>query len=116
VFEVERTFSVNFGKGSKVAKASTFFAISKLKLVETGAYGPVYVAWLVIVVPFAVISFIVYCAPVAKLAVPVLTPTVKVTEVPLEIATDFTVAGFNKAAAFESMYAELIVTVAEPVF
>ena len=74
-----------------------------------------YVAWVVTVLPFAVISFIVYSALVAKVCPETL--MVKVTEVPLVIATEETGCGFNNCvAAFESMYAEVIVTVDEPVF
>ena len=80
-----------------------------------------YVPVLVRVLPFAVISLIVYCAVLAKLAlVAVVTVMLKVTELPLRIGIDVaSVPGLTPvymAATFESIYAELIVTVAEPVF
>ena len=64
--------------------------------------------------PFAVISFIVYDAELAKVCP--LTLITKVAEVPLVIATELTRCGFKICAVFASMYADDIDTVAEPVF
>jgi hypothetical protein len=74
----------------------------------------VYVPVLVTVLPFAVISFIVYCAVLAKVTPE--TVMLKVCEPPLRIEIDATLG--VKAAGFESIHAEpeFIVTVAEPVF
>ena len=73
-----------------------------------------YVAWVVIVFPLAVSSFMVYCAVLIKVCP--LTLKVNVAKLPLVIATDETTLGFNSCAEYESIKAEVIVTVDEPVF
>ena len=69
-----------------------------------------YWAWVVIVLPFAVISFIVYCAVLAK-GVPDEVVSVTVPELPLAIVT-----GAASVQLVPSTVPEFIVTDEEPVF
>ena len=100
--------------------------LSKLKIAETAVYvSPVYVAVLVIVLPLAVISLIVYCAvlenaPAAvtlKVAEPPLTIAIEANAVPpVPVDSGSVAVVLLMSAEVESIYAEVIVTVAEPVF